>query len=148
MAAHAATGDDDYLKQAMRWAGTNQWQPGMEKSGAKCLDLRAKPISNSTRSNPTRRWFAPTIAWLDSGASNTPSGAKVWYLEAGRRYVDSLYVGPPALAMLAKTTGDSKYLDWMNAFYWDVHGELFDKEAGLFYRDHRFIGARAPTAKR
>jgi hypothetical protein len=41
-----------------------------------------------------------------SGASNTPSGQKVWYLEGGRRYADSLYVGPPALAMLAQATGE------------------------------------------
>jgi rhamnogalacturonyl hydrolase YesR len=44
--------------------------------------------------------------------------------------------------MLARATGDHKYLEWMNAFYWDVYDELFDREKGLFYRDERFIGAK------
>ena len=91
---------------------------------------------------------APLVAWLDSARPTRLAAPSLGILEAGRRYVDSLYVGPPALAMLAKATGDSKYLDWMNAFYWDVHGELFDKEAGLFYRDHRFIGAKSANGKK
>ena len=95
-----------------------------------------------------RAFIEPTIEWLDSGKPNTPSGAKIWNLEGGRRYVDSLNVGAPALAMLAKATGDQKYLDWMNAFFWDVHARLFDPEAGLFYRDARFKAKRTVNGKK
>jgi rhamnogalacturonyl hydrolase YesR len=140
MAAHEATGDSAYLEQALRWAGQSEWQPGTEASGANVLTCGQTYLQLFfLRTN--RAFIEPLIAWLDSGRSNTPAGAKVWYLENGRRYADSLYVGPPTLAMLARATGDPKHLDWMNACYWDVHAELFDRDEGLFYRDHRFRGA-------
>jgi rhamnogalacturonyl hydrolase YesR len=50
--------------------------------------------------------------------------------------------------MLAKATGDEKYLAYLHAFFWDVQAELFDKEAGLFYRDKRFIGQTSPHGKK
>jgi rhamnogalacturonyl hydrolase YesR len=40
--------------------------------------------------------------------------------------------------MLHKITGEQKYMDWMNACFWDVYGALYDYEEGLFYRDIRF----------
>jgi len=140
MAAYQATGDNGYLQQALRWAEQNEWQPGNEAAGANVLTCGQTYLQlYFLRTN--RSFTAPLIGWLDSGRSNTPSGAKVWYLERGHRYADSLFVGPPALAMLARATGDRKYLDWMNAFYWDVRAELFDRDEGLFYRDQRFRGA-------
>ncbi len=39
--------------------------------------------------------------------------------------------------MLYQMTGDEKYVDWMDACFWDVHEEIFDHDAGLFYRDAR-----------
>ena len=50
--------------------------------------------------------------------------------------------------MLAKATGNRKYLDWMNAFFWDVKRELFDEQEGLFYRDRTYIGQRTPNGKK
>jgi rhamnogalacturonyl hydrolase YesR len=50
--------------------------------------------------------------------------------------------------MLAKATGDPKYINWMNAFFWDVHRELFDRDIGLFYRDKGFIGQRNLNGRR
>ena len=61
-----------------------------------------------------------------------------WYLEnTGHRFVDGLFTASPLLAMLYQMTGDEKYVDWMNACFWDVHKEIFDRDAGLFYRDAR-----------
>jgi rhamnogalacturonyl hydrolase YesR len=40
--------------------------------------------------------------------------------------------------MLHKITREEKYLDWMDACFWDVYGRLFDVEEGLFYRDNRY----------
>ncbi len=61
-----------------------------------------------------------------------------YYYEGGRKYVDALYVCAPALAMLHKVTGDPKYLAWMDSFFWDVYGTLYDDNDHLFYRDIRF----------
>ncbi len=140
MAAYQATGDAAYFEQALRCANQNECAPGNELSGANVLTCGQTYLQlYFLRTN--RAYLEPLITWLHSGRSNTPTGAPAWYLEGGRRYADSLYVGPPTLAMLARATGDRKYLDWMNDFYWDIHGELFDRDEGLFYRDQRFRGA-------
>lgn len=138
MAAYRATGEKAYLEQAMRWADKHDWQVGNERSGANVLTC-CQTYLQLHEEKQDAAMVRPLVEWLASGKPNTPTGAKVWYLEGGRRYADSLYVGPPTLAMLAKATGEPKYLDWMHAFSWDVHRELFDKEENLFYRDKRFI---------
>jgi len=147
MAAGEATGDKHYLDQAMRWGEENQWQPGTEKSGGNILTC-AQTYLELYFLNTNRAGIEPVIQWVNSGRSNTPSGAKVWYLEGGRRYADSLYVGAPTLAMLAKATGEAKYLTWLNDFFRDVQAELFDPADGLFYRDKRFIGTTNLNGKK
>jgi hypothetical protein len=92
--------------------------------------------------------IAPTIKWIDSGEPTSPTGAKDWYFGYGNRYADSLYVGPPALAMLAKATGDKKYLEYMDTFFWDVHDELFDQEADSSTRQRTSSTRGAATARR
>ena len=147
MAAYDATGETGYLKQAQAWAERNHWQPGTEASGANVLACGQTYLDLwSIQREPKR--IEPLIAWLNSGAANTPGGGRVWYREGGRKYADSLFVAPPTLAMLARATGEHKYLDWLNAFYWDVQGELFDRQEGLFYRDARFIGARTASGRK
>lgn len=63
-------------------------------------------------------------------------------------WCDSLFTAPPTLVMLAEATGEKRYLDYMNRMYWDVYERLFDQEAGLFYRDERFIGQRSAAGKK
>jgi rhamnogalacturonyl hydrolase YesR len=147
MAAFDATRDEDYLKQSLAWAKKHEWQPGNEPSGANVLTCGQTYLELwFLRHEPER--IAPTVAWLNSGAASTPSGARAWYLEGGQCYADSLYVAPPTLAMLAKATGDHKYVNWMNAFYWDVYDELFAPDEQLFYRDKRFIGAKTANGRK
>ena len=150
MAVGLATGDDRFLDQAREWSAQHEWNVGTEKPGANVLTCTQTYLQLYLLKQD-RAFIEPTIRWLDTGRPNTPSGAapiapggqRVWYFEANHRvrYSDSLYVGAPALAMLANATGDPKYLEWMHTFFWDVHQEIFDEGAGLFYRDKRFIGA-------
>ena len=146
MAAHRATGAETFLKQALDWGRQHAWQVGTERQGANrlfCVETWAELYL--LRRDPAM--IAPAVAWLATVASNSPAGAKVWYLEGGRRYADSLY-GAGTLAMMTKATGDAKYLDFLHAFFWDVHAELFDAGAGLFYRDKRFIGQTTPGGRK
>ncbi len=147
MAAWRATGEEAYRDQARRFGDEHQWQPGTEKSGGNILTCTQTYLELYLR-EPNRAWIEPTIQWLESRRPNTPSGGAIWYFEGGRRYADSLYVGPPALALLAEITGDEKYLHWMNQFFWDVHAELFDPAESLFYRDRRFIGQTTARGKK
>jgi rhamnogalacturonyl hydrolase YesR len=146
MAAYKATGDEKFLQQALDWGTQHKWQVGTEKQGANrlfCVETWAELYF----AKQDKAMIAPSIDWLNTATNNTPLGAKVWYLEGGRRYADSLY-GACTLAMLAKATGDKKYLDYMHDFFWDVHAELFDKDDGLFYRDKRFIGQTTKNGRK
>ena len=50
--------------------------------------------------------------------------------------------------MLYQMTGDEKYVDWMDACFWDVHKEIFDHDAGLFYRDRTFQTRKTKNGKK
>jgi rhamnogalacturonyl hydrolase YesR len=146
MAAYKASGDEAFLKHALAWGEQHRWQPGTEKQGANrlfCVETWAECYF----AKQDRAMIEPAIRSLNTATNNTPAGAKVWYLEGGVRYADSLY-GACALAMLSKATGDRRYLEWMNSFFWDVHAELFDPQENLFYRDKRFIGKATKSGKK
>lgn len=146
MAAYKATRDPRFLEQAEAWGRKHQWQVGTEKAGANrlfCVEVWSELYFETK----DKRTIGPATEWLQTPASNSPAGAKVWYLEGGRRYADSLY-GASALAMLAKAAGEKKYLDAMHAFWADVSDEIFDKQESLYYRDQRFIGQKSPNGKK
>lgn len=148
MAAYGATGDEGYLEQALRWSRMHEWKPAPESDGGANLLTCTQTYLELYFIKKDRAFIAPTIAWLDSGSPHTPTGAKVWYLDGGGVYADSLYVGAPALAMLGNATGDGRYVGWMNAFFWDIYDKIFDPPSGLFYRDARFIGKRDENGRK
>lgn len=144
MACYQATGDKKYLQQCDAWGEKLKWQipklkPGQKASGANLLTCGQTWLESFMESRKKQK-IDPIIAHLDDpNIRNATSEPLEWYFEGGRRYVDGLFTGPPALAMLYKITGREKYLDWMDACFWDVYGALYDLEEGLFYRDDRYI---------
>jgi rhamnogalacturonyl hydrolase YesR len=149
MSAWKETRDRKFLDQALDWGRQHNWQVGTEPGGANrlfCVETWLELYFEEK----DQRMIEPAIQWLNTPAPNSPAGAKRWYLEAwgeNHTYVDSLY-GAPTLAMLAKATGNKKYLEIMQAFFDDVTGELFDKDSGLYYRDGRFIGQKTANGKK
>ena len=147
MAAWKSTGDKTYFEQALAWGKQHAWQVGTENDGANRL-FCVETWTELYFREKDPKMIQPAIAWLDTRDPRSPAGGqKRWYLENNRIYVDSLY-GASALAMLARATGDSKYLGLMHEFFDDVTAELLDKDAGLYYRDDRFIGQRTPNGKK
>jgi rhamnogalacturonyl hydrolase YesR len=55
-------------------------------------------------------------------------------------WCDALFMSPPAWFELSALTGDPRYREFANKEFWATTDYLFDKQAGLFYRDSRFIG--------
>ncbi len=146
MAAWKATGDSNFLNQALDWGRQHQWQVGTEPYGANRL-FCVETWLELYFLKKDKAMIDPAIQWLDTKEPNSPAGSQRWYLESDYSYVDSLY-GASALAMLAKATGDRKYSDIMRAFFNDVTEELFDKEAGLYYRDNHYIGRKTARGKK
>jgi unsaturated rhamnogalacturonyl hydrolase len=153
MAVWKATKDPSSLEQAIEYGRLLHWGVGEEQLGAN----RLFPVEIWTETyfvKKDRAMIEPAIRWLATPDPLTPAGQKRWYLD-GRGslgehpvpYADSLY-GASGLAMLAKATGDKKYIAIMNAFFDDVTGELLDKESGLYFRDPGYISQRTANGKK
>lgn len=143
MAAYQSTGDKKYLQQCDAWGEKLGWRipkakKGASESGANLLTCSQTWIESYIISKKKFK-IEPTIEHLEKpGLKNPVNEPLTWYFEDNRRYCDALYVCPPVLAMLSKVTGNPKYLAWMDSFFWDVYGDLFDQNDHLFYRDQRF----------
>ncbi len=143
MACYQATGNQKLLDQCNTWGEKLNWQiptlkPEQKSSGVNLLTC-GQTWLESYMVKKEKKKIEPILAHLENPEIRNPvSNPLYWYFEGGRRYVDGLFTGPPALAMLYKITGEQKYLDWMNACFWDIYGALYDYEEGLFYRDIRF----------
>jgi rhamnogalacturonyl hydrolase YesR len=149
--AYEATGDKAYLDQALAWGQKHQWQVGDEKSGSNRL-FCAMTWAQLYLIEPDPERIAPTIEWLKTDAPYSPGSGKVWYGHAPAPhdkplYSDSLY-GAPVFAMLYKATGDQKYLDILNEFFWNVTDTLLERGEDLYYRDLSYIGKKSPNGKK
>lgn len=144
MAIYQSTGDRRYLDQCIRWGEDNGWQIPVEEPdryGSAFYSLVCGQIWMECYMDRKEEYMLqPTLDYFDDTTRVNPLSAPLsWYYEhSGLRFVDGLYTSPPALAMLYKLTGEEKYLDWMDACFWDVYGVLFDRQEGLFYRDARY----------
>ncbi len=144
MACYFATGDRDYLDQSESFCHSINWRlpslpPWEGGSGANLLTC-GQTMLECYMVEKEKYKIESIIAHLeDPDIMNPVSNPLEWYFEAGRRYVDGLFTGPPTLAMLYAVTGNEKYLYWMESCFWDVYGKLYDREENLFYRDHRFF---------
>ncbi len=144
MAFAKATGEEKPLRRAMEWGERHSWklpplpEPESSASGANILTCGQTWLECYFITHDTSM-YAEIEKVVNSGHPKTFSGDTVWYKEGGIRYVDALFVAPPTLAMLGKATGEAKYYRAMNSMFWDIYDHLFDKKAGLFYRDKRFI---------
>lgn len=144
IACYQSTGNEKLLEQCDNWGEKLNWQipvltPDQGASGVNLLTC-GQTWLESYLAKKKKYKIEPIITHLENPEIRNPvSNPLYWYFEGGRRYVDGLFTGPPALAMLHKITGDEKYLDWMDACFWDVYGSLYDRKEGLFYRDIRYI---------
>ena len=147
MATYKATGERIFLQQTLDWGNRFQWQ--VDTGFAIGTLFCATAGLEAYQATKDKTLIEPTVKWLATPAENTPAGPRIqWYADPsyanpqnGLReflFVDSLYAAP-ALAMLAKATGDTKYLTIMHRFVWDVVHDLYDEDAHLFFRDKRFI---------
>lgn len=144
MGLYRTTEDPEILAQARRWAQKHDWAEGNERErankktcGQTYLELHFIDPKSANIAK-IRAYVDSRIETIEAGESPT----KGWY------YSDTLYVGPPTIAMLGKATGEQKYFDYLNKVYWGVTDHLFDKEYGLFYRDKSYFNAKTENGKK
>jgi len=141
MALYETTHDPAVLAQAMKWARKHEWAEGESTAPANQMTCGQTYLQlYFLKHNPAM--IAKIRAFMDRRIAANEPGRKVWF------YCDSLYVAPPALAMMAKATGQRKYLGYLHRMYWDVADYLFDKNYGLFYRDGSYFNATTQNGKK
>jgi len=132
MEAYRGTNDAAYLDYARRASEANSWKLGPRPDhaddyivGQTYLELNALA--------PDPKQIEATKAGLDALVAKPITGRELWW------WCDALYMCPPALAKLASATGDKKYLEALDRWYWDAYLYLYDPADCLFYRDKRYI---------
>ncbi len=144
MGLYRTTGDRQYLDQAVGWAEKHGWAEGDERERANKKTC-GQTYLELYFIEPDPKRIAKTRAYVDSRIKLVRAGeppTKGWY------YCDTLYVGPPTIAMLGKATGDAKYFGHLNEVYWAVTDHLYDKEHGLFYRDANYFDAATHNGRK
>ncbi len=158
VAAYEVTNDKWYLDQAYEWGERSEWDinkplhaddvcPGQtyldlyflknDKSIYKNLDIKLSQFLGKTEAAPEllndyQKEPIPLI------------GRKVW------SWCDALYMAPPVYARMGKATGDKRYYEMMDKFYWDSVDFLYSEEDRLFHRNNKSAteNDRTPNGKK
>lgn len=140
-----------YLSAVRRNGEEIRWRPGPRPL---CADDHAITQSYFLlhRVQPDRAMIEPALQNFDAvvlfpfdESLEFESWEKTWRQWT---WCDALFMSPPALVMATRTTGDRRYLDFMNRMWWKTTDYLYDKEEHLYYRDSRFFEQRAPNGQK
>lgn len=146
MEAYAVTGDATYLDYSYAWAEKNNWcgAPGTDKSKWKytygeggdyvlfgdcqiCFQVYADLYNESPSEFKIAR--AREVMEYEMSTSNVDY---LWW-------VDGLYMVMPVMTRLYKITGNELYLQKMYEYWKYATDLMYDEEAGLYYRDAKYI---------
>jgi rhamnogalacturonyl hydrolase YesR len=157
MAAYEATGDPRYLEAAKDVSERNAWQPGPRP---RCADDHciAQTYARIYLIDPDPRMIEAIVARFDEMIADPRLGSVVGWSDYENCenwwWCDALFMAPPTMALVAKATGDARYLDLMNVMWWETYDYLYDPEEHLWFRDGRYVnqadgsGPRTPNGQK
>lgn len=154
MEAYNLTGNPRWLKYSEDWAEHNQWKgaKGTDRSKWKyrnygesqdhvlfgdwqiCFQTYAdlyNILPDDKRIKRAREVMEYQIA--------TPDDDYWWW-------ADGLYMVMPVMTKLYKITGNGKYLDKLHDYFMYADSIMFDNEAGLYYRDAKYVYPKHESA--
>jgi hypothetical protein len=152
MAAYEATGDRHYLRYSEAWAETNGWKgaPSNDKSKWKYRygetdehvlfgdwQICFQTYINLYNLQPDERKIARAREVMEYQTS-TPNNDYWWW-------ADGLYMVMPVMTKLYKVTGNELYLQKLHEYFSYAKDLMYDAEAGLFYRDAKYIYPKHKT---
>jgi rhamnogalacturonyl hydrolase YesR len=138
-ALYDASKDTKYLAAATAWAEHANWQP--KPHNGKALrhaddQACAQVFCELYFLEPDPKRIAASKAMFDAQIADPRAGRVDWW------WCDSLFMAPPALVRMTKATGDPKYVEFMNSMFWDSTDFLYDKDAGLYFRDKSYFNKK------
>ena len=135
-AAYETTKSPELMKALMDMGEKNQWKPGPRFDHADDIAISQTYI-DIYRLTKDHRMIQPTIDSITRiGKENSTQVEKngiIWW------WCDALFMGPPTLAKLAKTTRDKSYLDLNDKFFQQTYDRLYDKGERLYARDASYL---------
>ena len=138
---YKVTNDQTYLETLVRMGEKNQWCPGKRPRHADDHCIGQTYIELYLLKQELRM-ISAIRQTFDHIMATPKKGREDWW------WCDALFMAPPTLVRLTAATGDQKYLDFMNAMWWDATDHLYDSEEHLYYRDKRFFSKREKNNKK
>lgn len=148
MEAWLLTGHEPYRAYSSAWAEHNGWRGARsnDKAGWKynygesdahvlfgdwqiCFQTYIDLYRSDVFKEPRR--IARALEVMDY-QTHTPNNDYWWW-------ADGLYMVMPVMTKLYKLTGERRYLDKLHDYYLFADRLMFDPEAGLFYRDAKYV---------
>jgi rhamnogalacturonyl hydrolase YesR len=119
MAAYHQTQDPHYFNAALAWSKDSNFTPHDRRHAddEACGQIYTELYfleKDASMIEPLRRRFDELMA------TEKPGRVEWWWC-------DALYMSPPALARLAKATGERKYLDYIDRTWWGAPALPYDK---------------------
>ena len=150
--AEEVNGDDTYYKWLRRLGARNYWQVDQRMYHADDVCIAQTYLDLYRKYRDEAMWI-PTLARTEWVMAHPSSGSfALDYADARTlerwTWCDALFMAPPVYARLYALTGDKSYLRFMDKEYKETYQHLFDKEAHLFYRDHRYIGQKEANGEK
>jgi len=148
IAAYRLTRNDAYKAYSTAWAEHNGWRGAASDNRAAwkytygetpehvlfgdwqiCFQTYVDLYELDGRKDPRRIARAREVMEYQMGTSNSD----YWW------WVDGLYMAMPVMTKLYKATGERRYLDKMQEYFTWADKLMYDDEAGLYYRDAKYL---------
>jgi unsaturated rhamnogalacturonyl hydrolase len=133
MAVPNAAEGEKYQQAMLQMAKKFNWQPGSrvphaddQAIGQTYLELYSR-YQDPAMIAPIRERMDAVMALPDDPAK------PLWW------WCDALFMAPPVLAKLSRTTGERKYLAFMDHEWWTTSSLLYSPSNHLFFRDKSFL---------
>jgi len=149
--APVSTDPSRYLDAVRRHGESIRWRPGPRPLSADDHAI-TQAFFMLHRLQPDERMIRPALQNFDAVITfpfdeslEFVSWEKTWRQWT---WCDALFMSPPALAMASRTTGDRRYLDFMDRMWWKTTDYLYDKQEHLYFRDSRFFDQRSANGRK
>jgi rhamnogalacturonyl hydrolase YesR len=140
MALYYTTKDTTYLNFAKRWATTFNWQACYKTATTDNADKFCclQTYTEIYQLDPTAA-NASMIQYTKQCITNYFDVVKpnpTYKNPGGWWWCDALYMAPPAIVRYCKASGETRFLDSLDRYWWSVSGYLYNPTAKLWYRDN------------
>jgi rhamnogalacturonyl hydrolase YesR len=149
---YKTTGEDRYLNEIINLGQSRNWKilndiyhadrHAISQSFAEIYMMKKDPVMLEKI-----RWaldmHIDRTAKPDVRYKDNPNYRFEWW-----SWCDVLFMAPPAFARIYAATGDKKYLEYLNKYWWITSDHLYSKEDSLYYRDDQYIGQMTENGKK